>query len=147
MVKDRIKKIFTSRIFYVAFSLLAAVSIWLYVSYMENPDIPQTVRVNVRMMNEEYLTDRGLVVTSINPEAVTLRFTGKRNIVTRLKNTNVTATVDLSMINEKSVRTLTSDVGTPLDISLSSFTLSKSVDNITVIVDNLVAEEIPVNGS
>lgn len=147
MFRERVKKVLESRIFYIVFSLLASVSIWLYVSYIENDDITQTVRINVQVLNADYLTDRGLVVTGISPDTVTIRFTGKRNIVTKLTKENVTATVDLSSIKEKSVRSLNLSVITPIDIPLSSFVSSKSVDNITITVDSLVTKEIPVRGS
>lgn len=148
MVKERIRKIFSSRIFYVVFSLLASVSVWLYVSYIENPDVPVTVRnVKVEVLNGDYLTDRGLVVTDITTDTVTLRFTGKRNIVTRLTSSNVAATIDLSEIKEKGVKSLDYDISYPIDINPTSFVMSKSVDYITVTVDNLLSKEVEVRGS
>lgn len=132
----------------MVFSLLASVAVWLYVSYIENPDTTVTVKnVKVQVLNEDYLTDRGLVITGINTDTVTLRFTGKRNIVTRLTIDNVTASVDLSEIKEKGVKSLDYTVSIPIDISWTSFVWSKSVDYITIAVDNLVTKEIPVKGS
>jgi YbbR domain-containing protein len=148
MVKERIKKIFSSRIFYIIFSLLASISVWLYVSYIENPDITVTVRnVKVEVLNVDYLTDKGLVVTDITTDTVSLRFTGKRNIVTRLTNSNVAAAVDLSEIKEKGVKSLDYDISYPIDINPTSFVMSKSVDYITVTVDNLASKEVEVRGS
>jgi YbbR domain-containing protein len=148
MVKEHIKKAFSSRVFYMVFSLLASVAVWLYVSYIENPDITVTVRnVKLELLNEDYLADKGLIITKINTDTVTLRFTGKRNIVTRLTDSNVTASVNLTEIKEKGVKYLGYTINYPIDINPSSFVTAKSVDYITIAVDNLVSKEIPVKGS
>lgn len=148
MVRDRIKKVFASRIFYIIFSILASISIWLYVSYIENPDITNTIRnIKIEVLNQDYVTDKGLVVTAINTDMVTLRFTGKRNIVTKLTKDNITASVDLKAITKKGPITLAYDITYPIDVNPATFTTSKSVDFITITVDSLATKEIPVRSS
>lgn len=147
-MRERIRNIFASRIFYIIFSILASVTIWLYVSYIENPDITVTVRgVKVEVLNQEYVTDHGLVITAIDADTVTLKFTGRRNIVTQLSNKNIAASIDLSEINTKGVYQLDYVVIYPLDINPATFTTTKSSAYIAVTVDDLAKKEIPVRGS
>ncbi len=147
-VKERINKIFASRSFYIIFSILASLTIWLYVSYIENPDVPVTVRgVKVEILNQDYVTDKGLVITAFDTETVSLRFTGKRNIVTQLTNQNISVTVDLAEIDTKGVFQLVNYIIVyPIDVNPSTFTVSRS-GYIAITVDNLAKKEIPVRGT
>jgi YbbR domain-containing protein len=145
MVRDRIKKVFSSRIFYIIFSILASITVWLFVSYIENPDISVTIRnIKIEVLNRDIVTNRGFVVTAINTDTVTLRLTGKRNIVSRLSKSNIAATVDFADIEKAGVTLLEYDIIYPIDVNPSSFTTTKSIDRITVTVDNLVDKEVPV---
>lgn len=144
-VKDRINKIFASRVFYIIFSVLASLTIWLYVAYIENPDIPVTVSgIKIDLLHEDIITDRGLVITDISTDTVAIKLTGKRNIVTQVTNLNTTASVDLSAIDRIGVIPLDYTVKYPIDVNSSSFTTQKIVNYITVTVDNLVSKEIDV---
>lgn len=149
MVKDRLRKIYASKAFYIAFSILASVTIWLYISFIEDPDVSVPIKgIKVEFLNGDYVTERGLVITHIETSTLTLGFKGKRNTVSKLSPTNVAATVDLSDIKSTGVYQLDYDIVYPIDINSSSVTISsRSVNFIQVTVDNLVKKEIPVYGS
>jgi YbbR domain-containing protein len=149
MVRERLRKLFASRAFYIVFSILASVTIWLYVAYIENPDVAVNVKgIKVEFLKEDYVTDRGLVITSIDTDSLTLRFNGRRNTVTKLSATNVSATVDLSDIKTTGVFQLTYDIEYPIDINTSAISISsRSVDFVTVNVDYLENKDIPVKGT
>jgi hypothetical protein len=149
MVKDRLRKIYTSKAFYIVFSILASVTIWLYISYIEDPDKTVTIKgIKVEFLNGDYVTERGLVITHIETSTLTLGFRGRRNTVTKLSSTNVSATVDLSEIKSTGVYQLDYDIVYPIDFNASAVTISsRSASFIQVTVDNLVKKDIPVYGS
>ncbi len=149
MVKDRLRKIYASKAFYIAFSILASVTIWLYISYVEDPDVSVPIKgIKVEFLNGDYVTERGLVITNIETSTLTLSFKGKRNTVSKLSPANVTATVDLSEIKSTGVYQLDYHIVYPIDINSSSATISsRSVNFIQVTVDNLVRKDVPVYGS
>jgi hypothetical protein len=148
MVKDRIRKIFASKAFYIVFSILASITIWLYVAYIENPNTTIEVKgIKIEFLNEDYVTDRGFVITKISANTLTLRFNGRRNTVTKLSSGNVMATVDLSKIKNTGVFQLKYDVIYPIDINQSAVSISNLTTNyIEVNVDYLVNKDIPVRG-
>jgi len=147
-VKETLSKAFSSRIFYIIFSLLASFAIWLYVAYAENPDVSTGISgIRVELRNADYLTDRGLVVTYVSSDTLSLRFLGKRNVVSILSRDNVTASVDLSEIKRAGTYTLPYKVNYPINVAESSVSVTaRSADTIVVIVDNLVKKDIPVRG-
>lgn len=145
----RVRRIFGSRAFYIVFSLLASFTIWLYVAYIENPDVAVNVKgIKVEFINQDYVTDRDLVITDSQTDTVSLRFTGKRNTVSKLTNTNLTATVDLADIKTTGVFQLAYTIVYPLDVNATSLMISnRSVDYISVTVDKLAEKDIPVKGT
>ncbi len=84
---------------YIVFSLVAAIAIWMYVTYVDNPET--TWRVNgipVEFTGEELLQDNNLIVTSVNVERINVSFGGRFANVSQLDNSNVSVEVDLSSI-------------------------------------------------
>lgn len=148
MVREKAHRIFGSRVFYMVFSILASVTIWLYVAYVENPDVSVNVQgVKIEFINEEFLNDKSLVVTKTDVETVSLRFTGRRNTVTSLTNENLKVTADLAGINSPGIYQLRYSIVYPLDINQQSLTENgRSNDFITVTVDTLASKDIPVRG-
>lgn len=149
MLRERINKIFASRIFYIIFSILASVTIWLYVAYVENPDVSINIKgIKVEYINKDFMTDRQLVITDINADTVTLRFLGKRNTVSQLTNKNMSVNVDLSEVKTTGVFMLPYNVVYPIDVNPASLTItSRSYDYITVTVDKLEKKDVPVRGT
>lgn len=146
MLRDKIKKAFGSKTFYVIFSLLASFTIWLYIAYVENPDIPVNINnIKVEFINEDYLTDRSLVITKINPDTVSLRIQGRRNTVSMLSNSNIKLTANLTEIKSAGEYKIQYDIIYPPDINPSSLNITRrSTFYITVTVDTLVSKEVQV---
>jgi YbbR domain-containing protein len=148
-MRSAIRKVFESKVFYIIFSVLASITIWLYVSYIENPDVSKDIKgVKVVYVNEDYVTDRNLVITDRSTDTVTLRFSGKRGTVTQLNNTNVTVTVDLSGITDKGIWQLTYKYNLPLEVSDSAVTMTSGTPNIIALtVDDQAHKDVPVRGT
>ena len=147
-MRKGIRKVFESRAFYIVFSILASLSIWLYVAYIENPDVSKEVKgIKIEYINEDYVTDRELVITNRSTDTVKIEFTGKRSTVTQLDNQNVTVTVDLSEITDKGTWQLTYDPNLPMEVSENSVTMSGTPTIITLTVDEQEQKEVSVKGT
>ncbi len=148
-MRNGIRKVFGSKAFYIVFSILASLTIWLYVAYIENPEEDFTVKgVKIEYINEDYVTDRGLVITERSADTVTLRFTGKRSSVVQLDNQNVTVTVDLAEVDSKGVWQLSYDPNLPLEVNDSSVTTTSGTPNtVTLTVDEQDKKEVPLEGT
>lgn len=152
MIKETINNVLKSKAFYIVFSVLASIALWMYVSYIDNPDVTIPVSgIRVEFLGEDTLTDNNLIITGVDENAITLRFTGKRNDLSTLSNSNVTVSVDLSgtaVAGVAGVHQLSYTVNYPDNISASDAVVTgASVDYITVTVEKLLEKTVPVKGS
>lgn len=146
-LREKFGRIFENKVFYIIFSLLASITIWLYVAYVENPDVTVSVSgISIELLNKDYLTDRSLVITAVKSDTVTLRLQGQRNTVSKLKNTNIKVTANLTEIKSTGAYTIPYTITYPMDINPSSLTvIGRSEDYLTITVDTLVKKDIKVN--
>ena len=147
MISKRLNLIFSSKVFYIAFSILVAFVLWVYVEINENK--VQTVPVNsiqIIRQNEEILSDRGLFISEINPETVNLTFEGPRSVTSRLNNSNVTVVIELAGITSRGSTTLRYDIIYPSNIDAESVNIIyRSVGNISLYIDRIESRTISVD--
>lgn len=148
MVKNRINKIFSSRIFYIIFSILAAVALWLYIEYRNDNEISVPISgIPVQLVGESTLEDRNLIITNVDLETVTLRFNGKRSIIQNLSREDILVKVDLSPITSNGVFQLAYDVVYNSNINENNISVSRgSTNTVTITVSKMIERVIPVDG-
>ncbi|MBE6949163.1 MAG: hypothetical protein E7456_04895 [Ruminococcaceae bacterium] len=156
--KKRIKKKFSftnafeERWFRITFSIVMAIMLWTYVAYSENPDISSSVyNIPVEFVGQESLTESNLVLTNASSNQVDIEFTGKRNIVTKLDDSNMSLTVDLGEITRSGGGAgsyqLEYAINYPDDVSENDLVIrDASEDYITVTVKKLVEKTVEVRG-
>lgn len=154
MKKTKIKFDFTdafaTKAFRIIFSIVVAVALWTYVVHSENPNVDWVVRnIQVQFANEDALTNSNLVLTDVDVRAVTLEFTGRRNEVTKLTNSNITLTVDLSEIARSGSVTgsyqLHYEIDYPSGVNNVEVTRASS-DFVAVKVESLVTKVVEIRG-
>lgn len=130
-------------------SLLVSIVLWAYVVTAVSVDATETIEnIPVTFVGEETLRDRDLTITSGRDASVTLRVTGKRNIVTSLDSTNVIVSVDVSKIQAADTFSRSYSITYPNSIQPSSLSVESRVPSgITFAVEALVHKEIPVKTS
>ncbi len=102
--KNKANAIYESKAFLTIISLLASLSIWLYVSSVETEQIQQTFRgVQVVFTGENTLSSsKNLVVTDVDTSTITVNITGPRRIIGTLDASDLTAVIDVSNISRAS---------------------------------------------
>ena len=147
MIREKLGAVFSSKVFYIAFSILVAFILWMYVEINENQVQIHTVRdVQVVRKNSEVLNDRGLLITAINPETVTLEFECPRSISTKLSNSTLSVVIDLISITSRGSTALEYDIIYPTNIDPDLITrVSKSVNQISLRIDRLATRSVPVD--
>ncbi len=149
MIKDVLNKIFNSKIFWFICSLLIAVFLWLYVVRVENPDDTITLYgVSVEFIGaDDILADRGLIVTQESNMTVTLRLSGRRTDLSKLTNTNVTVSVDLSNIRSAGEYPRMYTVNFPTGVSSDDITIvERTPSYLNVQVEEISRKTIDVVG-
>lgn len=100
--------------------VVAAFILWLYVMYVESPEYEYIITsVPVQLENDADLQSRaGLTVYSGRGHSVTIKVSGKKSIVSKLKADDINAYMDLSVIDGAGRHPLDVMVDLPEGVSL-----------------------------
>jgi len=146
MFKEKLSKIST-RVFYVIFALVVSVSLWLYVEITENDEqISEVGNIRIVFKNEDVLRDRGLLITSVEPELLSLTFETTRANISRLAAPDaLTVEVDLASITSAGTTFLAYEISFPPGVSSNAVVVrGRSASRITLAVDRLMERQVPV---
>lgn len=137
----------TNRIFTLLLSLLISVCLWIYVVTTVTPEDSQWVyNIPVTFENEDGLfSDRNLTLTEGRTTTVNLKFKGNRQELTKLTNSNITVTVDLSEVTDPGLWFLNYEYKLPETVSSGSISLeARSSSTVEILVDKLTTKEVQV---
>ena len=136
-----------SKIISMFLSLLIAFALWGYVITTVSPGSEETYyNVPVALQNESVLSERGLMITSLDDPSTTLRLSGNRTDLTKLNSANINVVADLSRIYEPGKHKLNYDISYPGDVPDNAITvLSHEPDTVTVVIENRITKEVEVH--
>jgi len=147
MLRKWLGKIFSSRVFFIIFSLVVSVALWMYVQYSEYQDEVWTIEnIQVVKLNEDVLRDKRLLISSFTPESISLTVETSRAIASRLLSRGaLTAEIDLANISTTGSTPLQYQIKYPTGVDKSDIReLSRSVASISLTIDRLRDRAIPV---
>jgi YbbR domain-containing protein len=145
-LRGKVNKVLESRAFYIVFSVLASIALWVFVERVENKDIDIDIRVPVEFANPDIVADRRLVVTGVATESVTLRVSGKRGTVSKLYDAGaVRVTANLADIAEPGRHMLRYSISYAAGIDEKGVTvISRSDTYISVDVESAYDKPVPL---
>lgn len=147
-----LNKIFSSKVFYIAFSLLVSIALWMFVEINENQTVSHSVpNVPVVRLGEDILNDRGLLVSSMTPDNMTLTFDCPRSVAAKLTRDTLSIAINLGNITKSGPTTLPYEIIYPQGIDTTSFDPpSRTVNRISLYIDRqlskLVRVDVPYRG-
>lgn len=126
-------------------SFLIATALWLYVVTVVSPGSEVSFRdIPVSFLNENVLTERGLMVTSYTQTA-SLTLSGNRTDLNKLSASSMSVTANLSAITSEGTYQLSYSPAFPSGISGSSINvLKRDPEYITVNVEARKTKSVPV---
>ncbi len=135
-----------SKVWTIVLSAVIAFGLWMYVITVERTETEQTFyNVPVILDGESVLQERGLKITSDKDLSVTLKLSGNRSALNKLKSSDITVVVDLTRIYEAGEKTLPYTVSFPGDIQNSAIEIvNRKPDNISLKVAEWDTKDIPV---
>ena len=136
-----------SKIGYIALSVLIAFGLWLYVITSVSPGSEDTYDdVPVILSGETVLQERGLMITSVSSDTVTLKLSGNRSDLAQVNRGNITVKADLSKIYEPGSQLQVSySISFPGNLPSNAFVIeSKNPGYLYVTVERRVTKEVPV---
>ncbi len=134
-------------------SVAVALGLWFYVVTVVSPNSDKVfTNIPAMMQSEVLLQERGLMITDMNTDSVTLHLEGSRIDLNKLSNANIMVTMDVSKIYEPGTHQLTYSHTFPGDVASNAINvLSKTPGTITVEVQERISKDVPVevvyNGS
>ena len=136
-----------NKIISLLLSLLIAICLWFFVVTAVTPEDSQWIyNIPVTYTNEDGLfSDRNLTLTEGRDATISLRFTGKRQDLLRLNNTNVSVLVDLTRVTAPGEWSLPYDYELPDTVSSSNISIAgRSATTVDIVADKLDTKEVEV---
>lgn len=137
MVKKVNKDNFTRLI-----SLLIAIGLWLYVVYAENPRQEVWLKgIPITYVNTQSLAQNSLVILDGTLDTASVKISGRRKNIVLIKQSNITAQVDLSGITGEGRHKLPVKTSFPIDgIDI----IDKNPYSVSLTIEPLVEKSVPV---
>ena len=147
---SRMRNLYNNRIFWMVISLLASLAIWVYITSVDSDEYKQTFRgVRVELVGEDILRDsKGLVVTDLDTNSVTVELVGPRRVIASLDADNIVAQVDVSKLSQAAYTSLQYTLSFPDKTDTGSIqTARKSPETVNFMVSAQTSKTIQVRGS
>lgn len=125
--------------------IISAFCLWLYVSYVENPDMTRRItNIPITVTGETKLNENSLAVKSLSATTVDIKVRAKRNLFTGLTAESIKATADVSTITQAGENTLTVSITFPSSASSSAQITDRSKLDIKVNVEEYVTQTFTI---
>lgn len=134
-----------SKLLKVLLSVVVAFALWCFVIMVEQPESEETYYdIPVVLLNEDVLTERGLMIVSERP-TVTLRLSSTRTNLNNLNESNINVIANVASINGVGTHEITYDISYPGNVPESAVTVkSQSTDMVKLKVAKRVTKRVEV---
>lgn len=147
---SRMRSLYNNKIFWMVISLLTSLAIWVYITSVDSDEAKQTFRgVRVELVGEDILRQsKGLVITDLDTNSVTVELVGPRRIIASLDSTDIVAQVDVSKLSQAAYTSLQYTLVFPDRTDSASIQASrKTPDTVNFMVSAQTSKTIQVRGS
>ena len=145
-----LKRLTDSRVFWMILSLFAASLLWMYVTTTEGVEVQKTLTgVKIEFLGADAMrASSDLIVTEQDRTSVNMTLSGTRRVLSKLTNSNVTATVNLNNVTADGRYSVSYDLAFPAGINANEVTVvHTSSDVVNFYVDKLARKTIEVKGA
>ena len=145
-----LKRLTDSRVFWMILSLFAASLLWMYVTTTEGVEVQKTLTgVKIEFLGADAMrASSDLIVTEQDRTTVNLTLSGTRRVLSKLTNSNVTATVNLNNVTADGRYSVSYDLAFPAGINANEVTVvHTSSDVVNFYVDKLARKTVEVKGA
>ena len=121
--------------------LVVAFFIWFYAMSVNVVTLEKDFTVPVKFENETALYERtGWSVLSGKNSSIVVTLKGKRNILTKITESDIFAFVDVSSVENEGMQTLEIRVSAPTECEI----VNTSVSSLSTYIDKRVTKNVPV---
>lgn len=147
--KRWLNRLFSSRLFVAALSVIGAVLIWCFYTTTYGAKETRTFTgVEVNYAGESTMRESlGLVLTYEDTETVTVTVSGPRRYIANLTAEDLIASVDLSKVTRTGDKTLSYTLVYPSNVDSSSMSVTRKLpEYISLVVSKLSTKSVVVEG-
>lgn len=147
--KSPMKRIYDTKAFWIVISLLASIAIWIYITDIDKETWKTTFYgVRVELEGDDILRDsKGLVITDLDTNTVTVELEGPRRIVGSLSSADLVAKVDVSKLSQAAYTSQPYYVSLPDGIDKSGIkVIRQSPGTVNFMVSKLSSKTVQVRG-
>jgi YbbR domain-containing protein len=121
----------------IIISLVVAIALWVYVVGEMDPQIKKTFRsVPIKYVNEQALAEKGMAVSSLGKDQMSVTLSGKRSLFTRMDSEDLSAEVDLS-----NAAVGTNELSVELNVPSGLESTHQSVSKVVVKVERRISQK------
>ena len=145
-----LKRLTDSRVFWMILSLFAASLLLMYVTTTEGVEVQKTLTgVKIEFLGADAMrASSDLIVTEQDRTSVNLTLSGTRRVLSKLTNSNVTATVNLNNVTADGRYSVSYDIAFPAGVNANEVTVvHTSSDVVNFYVDKLARKTVEVKGA
>lgn len=131
---------------YVLLSVFLAVILWLYVRAEKDPVSDARIRnIPVQITGSSVLSSKGLTVAGLSSDRVSTTLQAPASVLSDISRKNITATIDVSRIDEAGDHTLSYNIVLPTNVNTDGVVIQeKEPETITVTVEKLYTSTLPI---
>ena len=131
---------------YVLLSVFLAVILWLYVRAEKDPVSDARIRnIPVQITGSSVLSSKGLTVAGLSSDRVSTTLQAPASVLSDISRKNITATIDVSRIDEAGEHTLSYNIVLPTNVNTDGVVIQeKAPETITVTVEKLYTSTLPI---
>ena len=144
------RKVYDSRAFWMIVSLIASLTIWIYMTSIKTDEVKLTFRgIKVELVGEDTLrSSKNMVITDLDSATVNVDLTGPRRIIASLTPEDLTAVIDVNKLSRAAYTTQQYTIAFPNGVDSSKIAVSKKMpDTVSFVVSPLNTKTIQVRGS
>lgn len=123
-----------------------AFALWLYVITAVSPGSKETYyNIPVVLEGESVLAEKGLMITGMSTESITMVLSGNRTDLSRVDSKNITIKVDLSKIYDPGSHAMSYTHAFPGNVASNAFVVeSKTPEKLLLTVERRVTKDVNV---
>ena len=147
MKNQKLKDIYNSKVFWIAISLLASISLWFYITSIEEDTQERTYRgVPVAFVGEDALAEKGLIISNVETSSVTVTITGPRRELRKFSASDLVATIDVTKINQPNVNRYAYSIQFPDSVNTKEFSYKYVPETVTFTVEKESSKAVEIRG-
>jgi len=149
MPTNKKTKLIDSKLFWIVFSLLASVLLWMYVTTVEGDEGTMTYYgIDVVFSGEENLRNsKGFIITDVSSNSVNVTIKGSRALLASFDEEDLKATIDVSNVSRVGSAEKAVTINFPSNVDQSKLTVeSRSPNIISYYVDREITKPVEVRG-